>query len=53
MVIVGSHKSVLEAERNVLLLSRPFCRVDSDGWQNGQGPVYVNLAVVSARHLFL
>ena len=34
-LVIGSRKSVLEAERNVLLLSRLFCRANSNRRQNG------------------
>ena len=33
-VVIGSRKNALEAERNVLLLSRPFCRANSKRRQN-------------------
>ena len=31
----GSRKIVSNLERNVLLFSRPFCRANSNRWQNG------------------
>ena len=36
-LVIGSRKSVLEAERNVLLLSRPCCRANSNRPQNVLG----------------
>ena len=36
-LVIGSRKSVSDAERNVLLLSRPCCRAYSNREQNGLG----------------
>ena len=34
-LVIGSRKIVSNLERNVLLFSRPFCRANSNRWQNG------------------
>ena len=40
---IGCRKNVSEAEQNVLLFSRPFCRANSNRRQNGRGyPAYPN-----------
>ena len=40
-LVIGSRKNVSEAERNVLLFSRPLCRANSNHRQKGRAyPVY-------------
>ena len=40
-LVIGSRKNVSEAERNVLLFSRPLCRANSNRRQKGRAyPVY-------------
>ena len=36
-LVIGSHKNISEAERNVLLFSRPCCKANSNLWQKGLG----------------
>ena len=36
-LVIGSRKNLAKLERNVLLFSRPFCRANSNRWQNGWG----------------
>ena len=36
-LVIGSRKNISEAERNVLLSSRPFCKANSNRRQNGLG----------------